>query len=122
MVLASLGSYFGAPQLPSGGGGAPSAGASPSAAGDSEGEGDGVGIGSMQVSQVSVDLLGQCESDSGHSGSDWYHDAYSSTQPSERNRTLRDALEGDHMTYREQAYGAPASSAGRKTSQDLSGT
>ena len=62
-------------------------------------------------------MLGNYDSDS-----DWDHDAYPLTQLSEQGGTLQDALEGGGMTYREQAYGALASSAGSKTSQDLSGT
>ena len=63
--------------------------------------------------QSSVDLL-----DLPHDvDSDWDHETNPLTQPS-----AREALESARMTYREQAYSAPASPAGSKVTQDLSAT
>ena len=52
----------------------------------------------------------------------WDHDAYPPSHLSEREGMLWDALESGSVPYTEQAYGAPASLAGSKTTQDLSGT
>ena len=83
---------------------------------NTQGEGDG----SVGSRQTSIDLL----ADDGDGDSDWDYETNPLTHLSERedSRGLRDTLEGARMTYREQACSAPASTAGSKVTQDLSGT